>query len=294
MKMKLLNKQDINKLRREVYTTLMNKYYNLFMDSYKFDGPSPEQEDYMMRQFWAIGTVAAFKIKHTDDIGIVPYAAQNYNMYDFPANVLLINKRGLPFIPNSIQEVDKDVALGWIQANHKPIREICEYYIDRLTTVEMVINTNLHLQKLPWAIGIDPTDTAKAQDIIDRILNDELVIFMSFDDLNNIRVLATSAPYIIDKLCAYRYILENTLLTYLGIDSPESNSKAHEYNNLDETNSNNEMIQTNRDAYLKHIKDFLKKIKELFGVEWTVKSTHKPVASVHEEPEREREAEEDV
>ena len=162
----------------------LNKYYNLYMNSIEWEGLTAEERDYVMRRFWAEGTCAAFKISGTDAwdgsggiVGFAPWATQTWNMYDFPETVILINQRGVPFIPSTVQVVNKDVALGWFQRNHKPVREIIEYYIDRMVQVDMVINTNLELQKMPYLIGVTPEDKERIKDVIDRILNNELVVF---------------------------------------------------------------------------------------------------------------------
>lgn len=284
MKMKLLNKQDINKLRLDIKTMYTNKYFNMFMDSYIYTGPDPEQSDWLMKQFWAVGTAAAFKIKNTDMIGLVPYAVQTYNMYDYPEEIVYVNKRNVKFIPAGVHIVNKDCAIGWIQANHKPVRQIVDYYIDRLTSIEMVINTRLTLEKCPWMVAVDPSDEAKAEDLIDRILNDEVVVFISFEQLHAVQALTTNAPYILDKIYSLKVSYENELLTYLGLDNNGGSSNPKEQKMLvDEVNANNQAINANKDAYLKHISEFLEKINELFGVNWTVEPAQKPVESVHEE-----------
>ena len=295
MKQKRIYRQDISRLRTQVSNMLTNKYFNLWMDSFEFEGISPEQSDYLMKQFWAVGSIAAFKIKHLDEVGFAPYAVQRYNMYDFPEEVILINKRNIPLIPSGVKVVQKDVILGWIQPNHKPIMDIVNHYIERITSVEMVINTNLQLSKMPFGVGISPEDKEKAMDIVDRILNDEVVVFMDFQSLNMVQSLTTNTPYIIDKLYSYKVSLENELLTYLGLDNSGTTSNSHEQRMLvDEVNSNNAVINANQESFQKNIENFLDAIEEILGIKITVQPAHKPVASVHEEPEREREAEEDV
>ena len=220
-----------------------------------------------MKKLWSLGTIAAFRIKNLDDIlGFAPYAAFGWNMYDFPEEVTLINERGVPFIPSTVQVVDKDVVLGWIQFNQKPVKEIVEYYIDRMVQVDMVINTNIELHKMPYLIGVDTTDKEKLEDIVDRILNNELVVFADLESVQLVKALATQPQYIIDKLHAYRIQLENELLTYLGYDNSGNSEKATTML-LDEINANNVVINASADQFKTCIDNWCKRIKEVFGVE---------------------------
>ena len=147
---KIFRKQSsVVELEDRTRQALLSKYYNLYQNTFKWTGVDPEQRDYILRRFWAEGTCAAFKIKDADVVGFAPWTTQTWNMYDFPEEVLLVNKRGVPFIPMTTQVVDKDVVLGWYQRNHKPVMDIVSYYIDRITQVEMVINTNLQVSKMP-------------------------------------------------------------------------------------------------------------------------------------------------
>lgn len=54
-----------------------NKYYNLFRANFKWTGLDYRQEDYIMRQLYGKGTVAAFKIKGIDELGFAPWAMQS-------------------------------------------------------------------------------------------------------------------------------------------------------------------------------------------------------------------------
>lgn len=269
---------------RHIY---LNKYYNLYMNSVDWDGLTAEERDYVMRRFWAEGTCAAFKINGTEAwdgsggvVGFAPWATQTWNMYDFPETVLLINQRGVPFIPSTPQVVNKDVALGWFQRNHKPVREIVEYYIDRIVQVEMVINTNLELQKMPYLVGVTPEDKDRIKDVIDRILNNELVVYADMKDLALIKSIITESPYIGDKLIQHRITLENELLTYLGIDNIGQEKKERLI--VDEVNATNDLINRNGLGFIDTLTEWTDVISDLFGKKITPKPAAAPVSSINE------------
>lgn len=264
----------------KIRTVYLNKYYNLFMNSMEWDGLEPEEEDYIMRQFWSKGTVAAWDFTAIDNLGLAPYSVQGYGYLDVPTTVQLINTRNVPGFPTKKLTVNKDVVLGYFQRNHKPVQNIVEYYIDRMSQVDMVINTNLELSKLPYVIACDEIDRANANTIINKILNNELVVFATMQELNQVKALANGNNYIIDKLYAYKNNLECELLTYLGLDNSQIDSDKLA---VDQINSNNQLINSNAEGYEKELNKFCDKIREILGYDISVKKTTQIVQSVHQD-----------
>lgn len=173
-------------------------------------------------------------------------------------------------MPSDPQVVDKDVVIGWCQYNHKPIAWTVQYYIDRITQVELVINTNLQVHKMPFVLAVTPEDADKAKDILDRILNDEVEVIMDMDDLNLVKNFVTTTPYIIDKLYAYKNSLENELLTMLGVDNA-MDDPTKERLLVDSVNANNQIINLFREGIQENFNTFCNKIKEVLGFNISVK-----------------------
>lgn len=249
---------------------LRNKYYNLYRSQFQWTGLNYRQEDYIMKEFWAKGTVAAFKIMD-GEIGFAPWAMQSWDMYALPETVILINQMGSPLVPNTTQIVDKDVVLGYIQSNKKPLKEIVDWYIDRIAQVEMVISTNLELHKMPFIIPIEEAKKAKARDLINRLLNNEIVIFMDEEDPQLFKAVQTEAPYIIDRLNDYKKTLEGELKTVLTINNPGEYKV--EQLQLSEVNANNEEINDTQNDYVSHLQSFCERINKTLGITIGVKST---------------------
>ena len=279
-------KKDIEDLRNTTRHILTNKYFNLFMDSLKWNGLEDEQEDYIMKKFWSDGTVSAFKIKGIDELGFAPYAVSSYTMYDTPSTVNLINERNVPFIPKGSLTVNQDVVLGWVQRNHKSIYTIVSYYVERLVEVEMVINTNLQVNKLPLLIGVTPSDKENAEHLVNKILNDEVAIFANLDELNLVKTLSNGSQYILDKLYAFKNNIESELLTYLGIDNSQIDVDKLA---VDQINANNEMINSNAEGYLNELNKFCKRISEVLNKTVSVELTHTKVMSEHANMDHENE-----
>ena len=279
-------KKDIEALRNTTRHILTNKYFNLFMDSLKWNGLEDEQEDYIMKKFWSDGTVSAFNIKGIDELGFAPYAVSSYTMYDTPSTVNLINERNVPFIPNGQMTVNQDVVLGWVQRNHKSIYTMVSYYVEKLVEVEMVINTNLQVNKLPLLIGVTPSDKENAEHLVNKILNDEVAIFANLDELNLVKTLSNGSQYILDKLYAFKNNIESELLTYLGIDNSQIDVDKLA---VDQINANNEMINSNAEGYLNELNKFCKRISQILNKTVSVELTHTRVMSEHANMDHENE-----
>ena len=242
----------VEALRREIRQNLINKYYNIWMAKFKWSGLDEEiaeqQENFIMRKAWSDGLIAAFPIANTNTMGFTTWAPYTFNMYDIPSEVNLINLRGVSsrIIPNTPQVVGKDVVIGWFQPNHKPICAVVDYYVERMTQVEMVINTNLVLQNMPFLIGVSEDDKKAMTDVVDKILNNEIVVYAELETLGKIQAVVTQTPYIVDKLRAYEIQLEQELLTYLGIDNNGGMNNTHI--TMDAVNANNDLINSYKES----------------------------------------------
>ena len=200
-------------------------------------------------------------------------------MYGAPSTVHLVNERGVSdlLIPSTEQVVGKDVAIGWYQRNHQSVQRFVRIYAQQLADVQMVINTNLSLHKMPFVIITDDEDTAKRiKDCIRRILNNELAVYLNAADKNALSSLNTITPYIIDKLYQYKVDLENELKTYLGLDNNGGYEKK-ERMLVDEVNSQRATIDDSADNFTDELNDFAVNIKDLTGLEISFKARMKQV-----------------
>lgn len=275
--------EDLRQKAKQVYVT---RYYNLWMNKFEWKGLDKElasqQENFIMRKFWSDGTIAARPIPNTDLMVFTPWALQNINCYDLPETIRLVNLHGVSFIPTATQVVNKDAVIGWCTPSHKSINAVADYYIDRMVQVDMVINTNLTLQKLPFLVGVDEADADKMEDIVQRILNDEVVVFADLQSLSNIQSVATNTPYVIDRLSAYKRELEQQLMTFLGIDNNGSETLEKANVNADAVNANNALINANCGAIENEINKFLDNVNRVFGRSISIKCREEKVQSFHE------------
>lgn len=276
-KIKLKKKYNGAILEQETKHILMNKFYNIFMNSVELKGLTHEEEDYVLRKLWSTGTISAFSM---NNFGVVfaPYSVINYGLYDTPTYLQFINERNIPgFKLQGVNGVD--CCIGFINRNHKPVKEIISFYVDKMTEILMSIYINTQSSKLPFLITVSGDDIDAANDVISNIFNNELAIFMNSDIAQSVSVNPTG-NYIIDKLWVQYQNYLGECLTELGVDN---NSVNFNRVTVDQVNSNNELINIVDDGRVYELKAFFDKVKELFGKEVTVESKHIPVDSVHED-----------
>jgi hypothetical protein len=295
--------------RSLAYQFYLQKYYNLFMGAYKFNGITYEQGQYILKKFWAEGKISAFVVEGTklsgDEvptnvneypngvIAFVPFAAFMFNIYDYPIQVNLINVRGAKFIPTKPMVVNEDVVIGYIQKSKKSVLSVVEFFIQKIVDVEMTIRVQLKSHKVPWLIATTPENESKMKALWDKINADDEVLYLSPSEIESLKILMGGNAYIIDKLYSYKQALENELLTYLGIDNMGIMEKK-EHLITDEVNSNNDLINDHSDNFLTCMTDFFGRIKEVFGIKISVEATSSPVSARNQTDEQEEEENDDV
>lgn len=281
--------ESVADLRNRIKQNYINKTFNVWMSKFEWEGLdegiAAQQENFIMRKFWSEGTIGCRQVEKIGTLVFAPYAGFEYDLYDFPSKVSLINLRNAPtqLIPIEPQVVGKEVVLGWCQPNHKSILASVNYYIDRLVQIDMVINTNLNLMKMPYLIGISEADGDRMKDIVNRILQDELVVFTDLEDLGRIQSIATNTPYIIDKLKDYSRSLESELWTVLGLDNNGNAKLEQTHVSIDAVNANNHVINEFHLGIESEINKWLDQINAVFGRKVTIKPRVTIVESIHEE-----------
>lgn len=279
--------ETIQRLAADVRNNLYNKYYNVWMSKFKWNGldenNKEQQENYIMRKLWSDGKLALRNINNTGLLAMCPFAENSYNFLDFPDTITLVNKRGVSesIIPSGLQVVNKDVAIVYCNPAHKSIEYVVNYFIDRIIQVEVLINNNLKIQNMPFVISVTEEDKDQFDDIINRILNNELVVFSSVGDINKLQNFTTTAPFIVDKLKAYEVSLENELLTVLGIDNSGVQAKKAQML-VDEVNSNNDIINDYGQAIEDELKKWLDRANKVLNRNITIEAKSKPIESTHD------------
>lgn len=274
-------------IRNRIKFYYNEKFFNKWMNKYDYPELNYQQKHYIMKKFWCEGTIACSKIEEADNIlaGLIdsgeidmkenkiiftPWAfANRYNIYDFPTHARLINQRGVKFITQRILEVDKEVVIGYAQKNHKSVYSSIQAKIEELVDVEMKKRIARKAQAQPWLFAFSPEDYNKVKNLHDQLENDEPYLFNAFEEVDKIKNLSSSAPYIVDKLEQDRQKIENDILTMLGVNNVGIGEKK-EHLIVDEVNANNQDVKEMSVSYLNEIEDFFDRVYKVLGYKVSV------------------------
>ena len=260
--------------RRNKYSFYINKYFSLYMNNYVFEGDIDYQQvDFILRKFWENGCIAGFKLKgsegsteHPQGLAVfTPFAPNGWNIYDWPISVSLINTRGVRFIPTGIQQVDKDVVIGYIQRNKKGVGFFVDSIVQDIVVLDMVIRINLNAHKMPYLVVVDPLSEKKMKALYDKIKDDDPELFISSDEANNFKALVSGAPFILDKLYNLKQAKENELREFLGLDNMGLNEKK-EHLITSELESNDNITEASEGCLIDSMNEFFERFEKLTGI----------------------------
>lgn len=289
-------KSKFNIMRIDYENMYFNKYYNLFMNNFKFEGLSEEQTDFILRKFWSEGSIAAFVAKDTQGAEGYPngmlvlclFAPNSYNLYDWPITVTLTNTRGMSYIPNTPQEVNKEVVIGYIQRNKKGVAETVYHYVKRLAAIEAVIKVNLKANKTPWLLASDPENKNKMENFWRELDSDNPRLFIELEQADKARAVVSGAPYIIDKLYNFKIAIENELREYLGLGNLGISEKK-EHLITAEIEANDDITARYSECILNPMQEFCERVTKILGYPLSVKLNAPEPVELPEEEESENE-----
>lgn len=264
-------------VRNKIKFFYMEKFFNKWMSKYDFPELNYQQKHYIMKKFWADGSIAVSKINEADNVlaglidsGVIdmkenkiiftPWAFSNrYNIYDFPTHVRLINTRGVKFITPDELELDKEVVIIYAQKNHKSVFSSIEAKVEQIIDLEMKKRTALKCQSQSWMFAFSPEDYEQAKVLQEQLENDEPYCFVPFNEVEKVKALTSGAPYIVDKIQQEIDGRVNEVFTILGVNNIGIGEKK-EHLIVDEVNANNEDIEQQSYSFTSEIEDGFERV----------------------------------
>ena len=276
-----LEKSKIStRMTYEIKNNLRNKYFNVFMNKFDIEGIDDyDTEEFILKRLFYKGQVAVFDLKGVGPVAC-DFTVHTFGLNHRPVGCQMVTTDYVPNFPKGLLTSGVDCVLGYINSSKSPINEDVNYHINRLTDLYMALFVNLQLNKLPFVITGEPEQIELFNMILDRIYSNELAVFASSQDVAQLKVLNTGAPYLVDKLWTQILNEESDLLSCLGIDCNSINMNRV---TVDQVNANNNFINNINKGYNRHLQRFTDKINELFGVNWSIKVAEEKVESIHNE-----------
>ena len=254
----------------EIETTrLINHYQMLALNRYKWENlPKGIESRYIEQMLYDNGECAMFD---HPDLGLCVLRSssrENLNIYGEPTKLTLtgFNEHRVVMMDECVRIMNNDLAL--------PTLPNIVYYARRMAEIDDIIMQNLRQQRVPYLFATDENNSFSMKSLYDRMYQGEPAIFIDKEMLKgepeNIMVIPTAAPYLVDKLQIQKQEMERELLTFLGINNTlEKKERLLQ----DETNSNNQFIKMSSDIGFKQRQLACEQINEMFGLNVRVVET---------------------
>ena len=248
---------------------LAKHYQMLALNRYKWENlPNGIESRYIEQMLYDNGECAMFE---HPDFGLVVLRSssrENLNIYGEPTKLTVtgFNEHRTVMMDECVRILNNDLGL--------PTQQNILYYARRMAEIDDIIMQNLRQQRVPYLFATDENNSFSMKTLYDRIYQGEPAIFVDKEMLNgqpeNIMVIPTTAPYLVDKLQIQKQEMERELLTFLGINNTlEKKERLLQ----DETNSNNQFIKMSSDIGFKQRQLACEMMNEKFGLNVRVVET---------------------
>ena len=166
---------------------------------------------------------------------------------------------------------DKDCILVMNNWQRIPTVNTIELFCQKLSDADLTCSVNIKSQKTPVLIVVDENQRLMMENLYAQYDGNRPFIFGDKNQLgvDTIKCLNTGAPFIADKVMEYKKQIWNEALTFLGINTLQTEKKERLI--TDEASSNNELINLNLQSMLIPRQEAAKQFNKLFGLEGTDK-----------------------
>ena len=251
-------------------TIRLTKYYQMLaLNRYKWENlPNGIESRYIEQMLFDNGECAMFD---HPDLGLCVLRSssrENLNIYGEPTKLSLtgFNEHRTVMMDECVRIMNNELGL--------PTYPDILYYARRMAEIDDIIMQNLRQQRVPYLFATDENNSFSLKSLYDRMYQGEPAIFIDKEMLKgepeNIMVLPTQAPYLVDKLQIQKQEMERELLTFLGINNT---LEKKERLLVDETNSNNQFIKMASDIGFKQRQLACEQLNEMFGLNVRVVET---------------------
>lgn len=255
-------------LTEQTYWDFMDRFTMDFLSLFTYEGlPDHIDPRFIEKTLFYHGNGVWFE--HSD-FGLLfqPANLQGENIWDRPTH-FQVQKQGLTY--NGTLEGDKpDGIVMYNNPIAKPTVDILSLYAFRLTQVERTIDVNIHNQKTPVIIEVEPNKRLSLKNLMAEVDEYNPVIHISSDMFaEGVKVHDIRSEFIADKLMEYKHDLENDIYTMLGVGNANTDKKERMI--VDEVNANNDQIEISIHNYLEERQLALDKVNAKFGTNIQVK-----------------------
>ena len=174
---------------------------------------------------------------------------------------------------NSLNESKEDEECILVLNNWErvPTAGSMELFAYRLYLAQRTCDVNISSQRYPIMVVGDEKQRLMLENLYSQYDGNQPFIFGNKNQLTGeeMKVLNTSAPYVVDKITDYKKEIFNEALTYLGINNVSVKKKERLTEN--ESNENTELVNLNLQSMLAPRLEACRQFNEKFGLTGTDK-----------------------
>ena len=271
-------KPPINPSIEQEYNRLIRHYQTLALNRFKWENlPNGIESRYIEMMLYDNGECAFFEHPDLGFCVLRSNPRENLNVYGEPTKLTLsgFNEHRTVMMDDCVRIINNDLAT--------PTSLHIMHYARRMAEIDDIIMQNLRQQRVPYLFATDDNNQYTMKTLYDQIYQGEPAIFVDKTMLNgnsqNIMLIPTEAPYLVDKLQIQKQEMERELLTFLGINNT---LEKKERLLTDETNANNQFIQMCSDVDFKTRQKACEDINKKFGLNIRVIETSEEFEEVME------------
>lgn len=260
----LLGKQKTSLTQNQLTVT---NYYHwlkmLCMSMFEWTGlPETINTDYLEETLFETGKLIFFKDDVLGYLALRCVPQGTVNVYGEPTSYTV----NVPGYQSKIKLVHRHNAVV-IKNNQlaEPSMYMVGDFAGRLAETERTIDINIKAQKTPWLVSVaNDKVLLSLRNAYKQLSDGEPVLFVDKELLagDPLKVMNTSAPYVVDKLDTHKMNLWNEALTFLGINN--ANTEKRERLITDEVKANEQLVTMSANTMLKKRKEAAETINKVF------------------------------
>lgn len=257
-------------IQQRTFYHFVDYLYLAAVSRFKWNDLPKTVDQRMLEQSLIIeGSCLFFKMDIDGNYYATPSAnSGKFDLYGIPLTRRVVRPSGFK---RTFRAQDGDNVLIYNDYTLMPFIPVIWYYAEKFTRIEVAKDVNTELQKKPKAVR---TTKNNVKSVKEAINNAQLgVPFVLFDEelsqpIDKTEVLNFDTPIILEELEKEKNALFSEYLTRLGFNNINIYKSAHL--TVDESNANNEHIQSFRNSALEMREKACDKINDLFGLNVSV------------------------
>lgn len=259
-------------LNNMTYLDYLNRLRRIALARFKWKNlPDTMNERKLEKDLFEKGIAAILKDEKRGIINTGAASSGMVDIYGIPTKINCFSYNFQDVRTTYLYNIDKPVLSQAILVMNDwdmtPTYSSLELFAWRLYNCDRIIDININAQKTPVVIIADDTSRLTMENLMLKYDGNQPFIFGDKNnfDLNNIKALNTSAPFIADKVQKQKKEIWNEALTYLGINNMSIDKKERAI--IDEVNENNELINLNLQSFMIPRMEACERINNLFKLE---------------------------